>query len=114
MQGYLYLMRQGLDTDEARVCRGYAYQRLMQNIWDSPYRNRLLYRVYPQMLPHEARMRRDLILILSHQNLQAGRPIWTVILARDFLTHLRPTPGDQSAWPATYRELRARYAEGSI
>ncbi|CAD6577132.1 MAG: hypothetical protein ASARMPRED_008136 [Alectoria sarmentosa] len=108
MQGYLCMMRQGLDTDEARVCRGAAYQRLMQNIWDSPYRNRLLSRVYPQMLPHEARMRRDLLPILAHQNLQAGRPIITVILARDFLTHLRPTPGDQSAWPATYRELRAR------
>ena len=64
------------------------------------------------MLPHEARMWRDLDAILSHQNRQAGRPPTALILAQDFLTHLRPEPGDQSAWPATYYKLRARYAEG--
>ena len=56
----------------------------------------------------------DLAPIISYQNSQAGHPPATVILAQDFLTHLRPTPDDQSAWPETYRQLRARYAEGSI
>ena len=70
--------------------------------------------MYPELQPHEARIGRDLDLIFSHQNRQAGRPHTAVILAQEFLTHLRPKPGDQSDWPATYHELRARYAEGSI
>lgn len=114
MQGYLYLMRRGLDTDEARVCRDNAYQRLKENIWNSPYRHQILSRVWPQLVPHEARMERHLGPILGWQNEQLGRPHATVILARDFLTHLRPKPDDQSSWPATYHALRARYAEGSI
>ena len=59
-------------------------------------------------------MWRDLAPILSYQNDLAQLPRDTVILAQDFLTHLRPRPDEQSAWAATYRELRARYAEGSI
>ena len=59
-------------------------------------------------------MERDLAPILGWQNEQLNRPHATVILARDFLTHLRPKPDDRSTWPATYHELRARYAEGSI
>ena len=41
MQGYLYLMRQGLDTDAARACRDPEYNRLVHNVWNAPYRNRL-------------------------------------------------------------------------
>lgn len=58
-------------------------------------------------------MWRDLCPILC-QNRPAGQPEATVILAQDFLTHLRPSPGDHPAWPPTYHGLRARYAEGSI
>ena len=59
-------------------------------------------------------MWRDLGPILSYQNDRFGRPGARVILARDFLTHLRPEPDDQSAWAATYHTLRNLYAEGRI
>lgn len=113
IQGYLHLMRQGLDTNEARACRPRAHARLMDNIWESEYRNRLLFRAYPRMLTHEALME-DLELILCYQNRQAGLRDDAVVLSRDFLTHLRPKPGDQSAWPETYHALRDEYAEGNI
>lgn len=106
-------MRQGLDTHEAREVSDEAYQRLVKNVWDSPWRNRLLYRVYPHVLPHEAR-REYLEPILSYENDRLGRPRARVVLARDFLTHLAPKTDDRSAWPETYRALRRAYAEGRI
>lgn len=114
--GYLRLMRHGLNThtDEARVCRGEAYKRLKLNIWNSPYRDRLLSRGFPQVMPHQHRGVESLDPILSHQNYEAGRPHAVVILARDFLTHLRPQPRDHAGWHETYHALRALYAEGRI
>lgn len=114
IDGYLRLMRRGLDTDEARVCRDQAYKRLIGNIWASEYRHRILSRVFPEVLPHEASMRRDLAPILSYQNKLAQRPDCAVILAQHFLTHLRPKPDDRSTWPATYHELRGLYASGIV
>ena len=114
IQGYLHLMRQGLDTEEARDCREAALERLLRNVWDSEYRNRLLYRVYPCMLPHEADMRRDLLQVVAFQNIETKQDPATVILAQDFLKHLCPVPENQSPWPRTYDALRLKYAKGSI
>ena len=114
IQGYLSLMRHGLITDEARVCSDHAFQSLLYNVWNSPYRRSLLRRAYPHLLPHEADMWRDLEPMVAYQNFQARRPHSAVILARDFLTHLHPRLDDRSSWPAIYHELRARYANGSI
>lgn len=86
----------------------------MYNIWNSPYRNRLLHNVYPQIPLHETLMWNHLDPILSYQNRLVGRPHAAVILAQDFLTHLRPRADDQSTWPETYHHLRALYAEGRI
>ena len=41
VQGYLHLMRQGDDVNGARECRDQAYERLKDNIWNSPYRDQL-------------------------------------------------------------------------
>ena len=76
-------MRQGLDTHEAREVSDEAYQRLLKNVWDSPWRNRLLYRVYPHVLPHEAR-REYLEPILSYENGRLGRPRARVVFGEGF------------------------------
>ena len=106
-------MRQGLDTHEAREVSDCAYNRLVENVWDSPWRNRLLFRVNPHLLPHQVR-RRDLEDILSYENDRLGRPRARVVLARRFLTHLAPMTDDRSAWAETYRALHRAYAEGRI
>ena len=106
-------MRQGLDTHEAREVGDDAYKRLVKNVWNSQWRNRLLYKVYPDVLPHEAR-RWHLEDILSYENDRLERPRARVVLARDFLTHLAPKPDDRSSWSDTYHALRRAYAEGRI
>lgn len=120
VQGWLYLLRRGVAVNGSRAYEDPVYERLLDNIWNSPhreYRNRLLFRVYPELLPKDAwegGMWRYLDPILAHQNIQSGRPHANVILAEHFLIHLRPESGDLLAWRDTYHELRARYAEGSI
>ena len=112
--GYLSLVRKGLIPDDTLSCRDEIFQRLVQNIWLSPYRNRLLFRAYPFLLPCAAGMITHIDPIFCFQNHVLRRPTTTIILAKDFLVHLAPAPGEQSPWAETYAELCARYADGSI